>query len=137
METSGGEQPACLDLGDGISITLRGRIDRIDQRDGQWAILDYKTGDTAKTPQETHFKSKEWVDLQLPLYVQLAQTLKIKGPMQLGYIVLPKDVAKVGALMADWDDKMLAAADQTGDRSGAVDLRPGVLATEQPRPPTS
>ncbi len=56
VETSGGEQSACLHLGDGISMTLRGRIDRIDQRDGQWAILDYKTGDTAKTPQETHFK---------------------------------------------------------------------------------
>jgi ATP-dependent helicase/nuclease subunit B len=112
VETSGGEQPACLHLGDEVSVTLRGRIDRIDHRDGQWAILDYKTGDTAKTPRETHFKSREWVDLQLPLYVHLAQTLEIEGPRQLGYIVLPKDVAKVGALMADWDDAMLAAADE-------------------------
>jgi RecB family exonuclease len=112
VETSGGAQPACLNLDGGVSITLRGRIDRIDHRDGHWAILDYKTGDSAKTPQETHLKSKEWVDLQLPLYIKLAQTLDIEGPMQLGYIVLPKDVAKVGALMADWDDTMLAAADQ-------------------------
>ena len=137
METSGGEQPACLDLGGGVSMTLRGRIDRIDHRDGQWAILDYKTGDTAKTPQETHLKSKEWVDLQLPLYIKLAQTLGIEGPLQLGYIVLPKDVAKVGVLMADWDDTMLAAADAAGDRGGAVDLQSGVLATEGPGPPIS
>ena len=111
-ETSGGEPPACLDLGDGIAMTLRGRIDRIDHRDGQWAILDYKTGDTAKTPQETHLKSQQWVDLQLPLYIKLARTLKLSGPMRLGYIVLPKDVAKVGVLMAEWDDTMLAAAEQ-------------------------
>jgi ATP-dependent helicase/nuclease subunit B len=112
VETAGGKQPACLDLGRGVSMTLRGRIDRIDCRDGHWAILDYKTGDTAKTPQETHIKSQAWVDLQLPLYIKLARTLDIAGPMQLGYIALPKEAAKVGALMADWDDNMLSSAER-------------------------
>jgi ATP-dependent helicase/nuclease subunit B len=112
VETSGGAESACLELGDGISMTLCGRIDRIDQRDDRWAILDYKTGDTAKTPEETHRKSHQWVDLQLPLYIRLARTLGCDGPLQLGYIVLPKDVAKVDALMAEWDAAMLASAEQ-------------------------
>ncbi|MHB0958662.1 MAG: PD-(D/E)XK nuclease family protein [Pirellulaceae bacterium] len=110
VETSGGEKPASLSIDETTTVTLQGRIDRIDERDGQWAIFDYKTGDTVKTPQETHFKSGHWIDLQLPLYEALARTLKIKGPVQLGYIVLPKDVAHVGPLMADWDAAQLAAA---------------------------
>lgn len=110
VETPGGKPPARLNLGTGTSMTLYGRIDRIDQRDDQWAILDYKTGDTPRTPQETHFKSNEWVDLQLPLYLMLAQTLDIEQPLQLGYIVLPRDVAKTGLLLAEWDDKMVSSA---------------------------
>ncbi len=112
VESSGGSAPACLPLRDGVSVTLRGRIDRIDCRDGQWAILDYKTDDTKKTPQETHLQGGQWVDLQLPLYLHLARTLGIDGPMQLGYIVLPKDVSQVEVLMADWDSDLLAEADQ-------------------------
>ena len=78
-------------------MTLHGRIDRIDQRDGQWAILDYKTGDTARTPQETHFKSNEWVDLQLPLYLKLAQTLGIERPLYLYWGVRrPRDLYLTG-----------------------------------------
>jgi RecB family exonuclease len=110
VETSGGKHAAELQIGENTAMTLHGRIDRIDERDGQWAIFDYKTGDAAKTPQETHFKSGQWVDLQLPLYVNLAETLQIKGPLQLGYIVLPKDVNKVGPRMADWDAAQLTAA---------------------------
>ncbi|HSJ09203.1 MAG TPA: PD-(D/E)XK nuclease family protein, partial [Longimicrobiales bacterium] len=41
---------------DGEPIRLRGRIDRIDYNaeTGMWALLDYKTGDVAKPPEETH-----------------------------------------------------------------------------------
>ncbi len=42
--------------------------------------------------------------------MNLAETLEIKGPFQLGYIVLPKDVNHVGRLMADWDAAQLTAA---------------------------
>ena len=56
VETSGGKTPAGLQMDENTVMTLRGRIDRIDERDGQWAIFDYKTGDTAKTPQETHLQ---------------------------------------------------------------------------------
>ena len=110
VETSGGQPPACLQLANGVSVTLRGRIDRIDHRDGTWAILDYKTGDTKKSPQATHVQANEWVDLQLPLYIHLAESLGLDGPLQLGYIVLPKDVSEIGVVMADWDEVALAAA---------------------------
>ncbi|MHB8974697.1 MAG: PD-(D/E)XK nuclease family protein [Pirellulaceae bacterium] len=110
VETSGGKNSAGLQIDENLVMTLRGRIDRIDERDGQWVLFDYKTGDTAKTPQETHFRSGKWVDLQLPLYVDLAKTLQITGPLQVGYIVLPKDVAQVGHRMADWDASQFAAA---------------------------
>ncbi len=112
VETAGGKEPARLNIDSETSVLLRGRIDRIDRRGDQWAILDYKTGDAAKKPKETHLKRGEWIDLQLPLYVHLARSLEIKGPLQLGYVLLPKEIGQTGAEMADWDDEMLAAADE-------------------------
>ena len=116
-ESSGGKDATRLPLGNGTSVILRGRIDRIDHKEGTWAILDYKTGDKAKSPQETHLKAGKWIDLQLPLYVQLARSLDIKGPLQLGYILLPKEIDKVGDNMATWDEAMLEEADQEGKAS--------------------
>ena len=110
-ETSGGDEPARLTINREQFVTLRGRIDRIDRKDDQWAVFDYKTGDRARTPKEMHVKGGEWIDLQLPLYVHLARTLGIEGTPQLGYIVLPKEVNKTGELMVDWDEAMLATAD--------------------------
>lgn len=111
-ETSGGTPPASLAIDAHTRILLRGRIDRIDRRDKQRAIFDYKTGDAAKTPRAVHQKAGEWVDLQLPLYVLLAQTLGITEQVELGYILLPKDVGKVGESMADWTASELADAVQ-------------------------
>lgn len=110
VETAGGETAPRLQVDPDQFVTLHGRIDRIDCRDDQWAILDYKTGDTKRTPQETHRKGKQWIDLQLPLYVHLARTLGYQGKPQLGYIVLPKDRADAGVLLAKWDDAALADA---------------------------
>ena len=100
-------------LVDGEPMFLRGRIDRIDVHlpTGRRAILDYKTSDTAKRPDQTHRKKGQWVDLQLPLYRHLARGLGIEGSVELGYIVLPKDLAKVGHLAAEWDDAELDDAD--------------------------
>ncbi|MFO7901132.1 MAG: PD-(D/E)XK nuclease family protein, partial [Pirellulaceae bacterium] len=47
VETSGGTEPARLNVDAQTSVLLKGRIDRIDRRGNEWAILDYKTGDTA------------------------------------------------------------------------------------------
>ena len=78
---------------------LRGRIDRIDVQEssGKRMIFDYKTSDTAKSPEKAHRKkSGEWIDLQLPLYRHLVADLGIEGPVELAYIILPKDISRVG-----------------------------------------
>ena len=112
VETDGGESKPTLSISARIKMALRGRIDRIDERDGEFAIFDYKTGDKAKTPADTHCKGSEWVDLQLPLYRHIARTLGIDDRVQLGYIVLPKDVTEVGRRMAEWNASDLDSADR-------------------------
>lgn len=119
------EKPASLELGNNRSIVLHGRIDRIDRRRGKWAILDYKTGDTARSPQETHRKADQWIDLQLPLYVKLASSLGIEDTPELGYILLPKEIEKVGLKLAEWDDAMLADA-----HAKAVEVAQAIVAEE-------
>ena len=104
---------AVLDV-DGDQIILRGRIDRIDihRETGQRAILDYKSSDAPRTPEKAHQRAGQWIDLQLPLYRHLARSQGITGPLQLGYIQLPKDVDKVEFCMAQWTEDELAAADE-------------------------
>lgn len=99
---------------DGEPMGLRGRIDRIDVNDetGERIVFDYKSSDTGKTPDQTHRRRNEWVDLQLPLYRHLANSLGIGGSIQLGYILLPKDVSRVKFCIADWTDQDLCDADE-------------------------
>jgi hypothetical protein len=99
---------------DGEPMYLRARIDRLDvhEHDGRHVIFDYKTFDSAKTPEQTHRVAKtRWTDLQLPLYRHLAPALDVAGPLELGYIVLPKDLRRVGHHLANWSPDDLAAAD--------------------------
>ncbi|MGD9126334.1 MAG: PD-(D/E)XK nuclease family protein [Planctomycetia bacterium] len=108
---------------DGESMFLRGRIDRIDlnERTGQRMILDYKTSDTARSPEQTHRKQGEWVDLQLPLYRHLLSGMDLDGTeanqdVLLGYIVLPKDITKIGLRLAEWDESDLRSADVAAEQ---------------------
>ena len=98
---------------DGESLTIRGRIDRVDYHcgDDRWAVLDYKSGDNQSPPDKAHRKKGEWVDLQLPLYRTLATQLGVPASAALGYIVLPRDTKKVGFLLAEWNDEELAEAE--------------------------
>lgn len=121
-ETSGGEQPATLRIDTERSIALSGRIDRIDRREETWTVIDYKTSDKTQSPADTHLKGHDWVDLQLPLYRHIVKSLGFEGPVQLGYVILPRDVAKTGLLLADWEESELAAADRV-----AVDVARNVL----------
>jgi len=89
---------------------------------GEWAVFDYKTSDAGDDPEKVHRKGrkeKEWQDLQLPLYHWLVT--RIPGPdgapvvppdpeplIRLGYILLPRDLEKVGDAMADWDAEELS-----------------------------
>jgi RecB family exonuclease len=95
-------------------VTLRGRIDRMDvhREDGRRAVLDYKTSNIGKAPSKVHQRAGRWVDLQLPLYRQLATTLPGDGPVELGYVLLPKDPGDTQFALASWSDDELDAADE-------------------------
>ncbi len=104
---------------DGKPIYLRGRIDRIDknERTGEFAVLDYKSSETAKSPAAVHCKQNAWIDLQLPLYRHLAMSLKKDPPMhgevRLGYILLPKNPGGAKFELAAWTPAELEEADRT------------------------
>lgn len=105
---------------DGEPFTIRGQIDRIDRHpDFGHRIIDYKTSDTAKDPTKTHLKridgQTQWVDLQLPLYLDLAAELIGDSQAELGYINLPKKVSDTNYLHAKWDADELAAAREQRD----------------------
>lgn len=101
---------------DGVPMNLRGRIDRIDVHSdtGNRRIYDYKSSDTAKTPQKTHYlpQKGQWIDLQLPLYRHLVRALEIEGDLELGYINLPKKLDDVKDAIAPWTAEELADADE-------------------------
>jgi RecB family exonuclease len=100
--------------GGGEPISLRGRIDRIDihETTGETIVFDYKTGDTAKTPDKVHLNPQnDWIDLQLPLYRHLVRAIGIEQPVRLGYIVLPKETSAVTHHLAEWTEATLADAD--------------------------
>lgn len=104
VEWSPDEQPVLA----GTGVSLRGTIDRIDwhERDRKLALLDYKTSDTGKSPEQTHRRRDgSWTDLQLPLYEILAQPIALEyelgEPPTLGYATLSGSDAQV--LAADWE----------------------------------
>ncbi|HEX3654976.1 MAG TPA: PD-(D/E)XK nuclease family protein [Pirellulales bacterium] len=100
-------------LVDGEPMLLTGRIDRIDVHEpsGRWMVFDYKTADSPKTPDEAHRREGGWLDLQLPLYRQLVGALSAPADLGLGYIVLPKAVAKAGLCEAPWTAEELVTAE--------------------------
>lgn len=110
--------PAEFSLGDGRTILLKGRMDRIDYhpQTGTWAILDYKTGDGGTPPDQTHRWHGDWYDLQLPLYRHLARAAGIEGDLRLGYLLLPRDTDGVKEEFADWSEEDLHSADEEARR---------------------
>lgn len=95
---------------DGESFTIVGRIDRIDQHPERgYRVLDYKTSDAGRSPEQTHRKQGDWVDLQLPLYLTLTEALGLGTPT-LGYFNLPKAEADTGVASARWDAAELGEA---------------------------
>ncbi|MEX0776787.1 MAG: PD-(D/E)XK nuclease family protein [Phycisphaeraceae bacterium] len=100
---------------DGEPFTITGRIDRVDVHEVHGhRILDYKTGDTAMTPEQRHRTgskhAKRWVDLQLPLYTLLAASAGMAGPFGLGYVQLPKDLGREVLDEAPWGEEEVASA---------------------------
>ncbi len=110
-EAGHGEQ-GVLDV-DGVGVRLRGKIDLIEARDEEWAILDFKTSSDAKAPEKTHWrKSKGWVDLQLPLYRHVVRSLDPPEMIRTGLAYVPTSEDAPAVQMAGWDAETLAEADE-------------------------
>jgi len=89
---------------DGRPMVLHGRIDRIDrnEHDGRRIVFDYKTSDSASSPEKKHQKGDEWIDLQLPLYrLLLPEEHASALSVEIGYFNLPKATSDTGIQM--WD----------------------------------
>lgn len=126
---------------DGERVFLTGRIDRVDHHPGRgiWAVLDYKSSETAVDPDDRHRASagddgREWVDLQLPLYRHLLPHITdvdgnavVPGDrladVRLGYVNLSKDAGAVGAALAEWGPAELARADEAAREAVRTVLR--------------
>lgn len=116
------EYPWKLEMG---GVTFTGRIDRIDRHreSGDMRVIDYKTGDKAKAPGEAHlvnYRGSEreafvlpgsilqdgghrWVDVQLPLYVEVARLKHPEAPrVHCAYFNLPR--VQEDASIALWDE---------------------------------
>ena len=103
---------------DGHPIGVRAKIDRIDHHPelNRWVVWDYKTSDDGGAPEATHQAGrrddKQWIDLQLPLYKWMAQQFVDQDgtplipqgdTVDVGYILLPRDLDAVTGRIADWD----------------------------------
>jgi hypothetical protein len=120
---------------DGSPILLSGTIDRVDENvaTGEWCVLDYKTGDLRKDPEETHRagprNSRRWVDLQLPLYRVLAASLErpegggfllpraALASLRLGYVQIPNVPSRTGEAWGYWTEAELAEAEEEARRA--------------------
>ncbi|MCL2743210.1 MAG: PD-(D/E)XK nuclease family protein, partial [Planctomycetaceae bacterium] len=112
------ETGVVLKLSNGGTISLIGRIDRIDYKeDAGYLVLDYKTG--SKKPEEEHRKKDgTWIDLQLPLYNYILRhlpdcekarfpNLNSKSKISTGYFLLPSESDKTKIHTVNWEENGL------------------------------
>jgi ATP-dependent helicase/nuclease subunit B len=134
------EWPFLFPLG---GLTISGKIDRIDRHaDGRVRVLDYKTSDTAVSPEKAHLraardedtarpewsrwvdadgKARAWIDLQLPLY-RRAVAAEFGDAVECGYFNLPKAAGDtVVTMWPDYTRDLQAAAERCAEGvAGAV-----------------
>ncbi|MFA7233469.1 MAG: PD-(D/E)XK nuclease family protein [Terrimicrobiaceae bacterium] len=116
----------------GWPLALRGRIDRVDARDGAILLIDYKTGGLKKNsnpartahlsrarppgrfgikPEYAFLGGDVWCDLQLPLYalaISLARPIGVPEEIRLAYFLIADEVAETG--LCEWEDADMAGA---------------------------
>lgn len=130
---------------------LRGSIDRIERRErggiNELRVLDFKTGDSARSPKESHVSKvsarkqqdetsewkrvldrdaktvHQWSSLQLPLYAAALHARGLGVPA-VGYFCLPKAVQHTGVLMWEefdqwWMERALEIAEAAVTRINA------------------
>ncbi len=122
-------------------LAVRGKIDRIDRHAGTGAVrvLDYKTSDTALSPEQSHLgpagrtaqrpvwagvtvggRERVWEDLQLPLY-RRAVAAEFGVEVACGYFNLPK--AAGDTALSLWDGltpELQAAAEHCAEQTAAA-----------------
>jgi len=117
-------------------LVFRGRIDRIDEHEGSGAlrVIDYKTSDTAGSPEKVHLAnipktasqplpnwrlfhpegaktSRAWADLQLPIYERVCAGEFVGRELCCGYFNLPRAVGDTGlSLWEDYTPELAASA---------------------------
>lgn len=107
-----------MDLG---GLFLRGRIDLVEVHEptGRVRVVDYKTGETASEPAKEHLRrfrsaarcphfpfdegddDESWINLQLPLYAEVARRHFGTEDISVAYFSLSRDPATVA--LAEWD----------------------------------
>jgi len=115
-----------LDVPDQPPMPITGTIDRIDYHHGnnRWRVIDYKTGERGESPVMAHHGSRRmpapdectWTDLQLPLYhyaLHRSGIVTDNAPVELGYLLLPRDSAAVSYAAAEWTRRHLESAFET------------------------
>jgi hypothetical protein len=107
-----------LDMPDGPSQKITGRIDRIDRHDEHgWMLLDFKTSDSNKSPDAAHRRGDgTWLDLQLPLY-RWAASFESGAPeidrISSGYFVVGSSPGKIGVKASKKIDPLFEEAMDT------------------------
>jgi len=144
------------DLNKDGALTLGGlifsaRVDRVDQHhDGRIRVLDYKTSHKGRSPENAHTGSvkkaaledealawkcftgarggaKQWMDLQLPLYVWALKQLHLDAPsIEAGYFQLPAAVTETKTDIWSMDDELLEKALACAEQA-ALRIKQGVF----------
>ncbi|HVS63739.1 MAG TPA: PD-(D/E)XK nuclease family protein [Thermoanaerobaculia bacterium] len=104
---------------DGEPFVMRGQLDRVDLHDdGRWRILDFKTADSPRSPEQSHRRGpaadKQWTDLQLPLYRRLALDADVapfREPAGAGRSGCWREIAAAGPLLAFYSLSKKLSAD--------------------------
>jgi ATP-dependent helicase/nuclease subunit B len=137
---------------------LRGRIDRVERHvDGSLRIVDFKSSDKPREPQDTHYKVISsrtklteadewkcfdlpegkrglWLDLQLPLY---AAALQQRGQQvsRVAYFALPKSIQDTAILPWEGFDEALVEAALACAAEAVQRIRSGQFWPPAPRSP--
>ncbi len=112
VEFSLPEQTSWLELPNNQVLQVRGRIDRIDRHieTGELVVIDYKTSEASRSPDEAHRRQSSWIDLQLPLYHLLLSKAGFSERIRLGYIPLSAELEEIAFQEATWSESELEEA---------------------------